>query len=301
YQGGWQNFWQEAKVDSPAFVNAMDVHPHWHGNLAWAVGVAGNRLAAFKSINKGRSWNIIFFPNEIRFTGLSLAIHPLHPDSVYVGLSGSVIMTPDSGKSWKSTGLAPGLVIFKAIAVDPFVPENIYAGGIGERNSFAFYHSRDAGKTWTSVLPPEGQPLAGVTDIQVMVEDLNAQPPRSLVFLATAGTGVWLYRPQLTTDVKGDERIPVQFHLHQNYPNPFNPETTIEYELAEPGRVRLTIYNLLGQRIRTLVDEWQPVGRYRVQWNGSGERGGRSLASGVYVYELRIGDTVIRKKMILLR
>ncbi|RMD89192.1 MAG: T9SS C-terminal target domain-containing protein, partial [Calditrichaeota bacterium] len=97
------------------------------------------------------------------------------------------------------------------------------------------------------------------------------------------------------------EARPKTFILHQNYPNPFNPETTIEYELTKPGQVRLTIYNLLGQQIQTLVDEWQPAGKYRVKWNGSRAHRAKSVASGVYVVELRLGEKSMRRKMILLR
>jgi hypothetical protein len=95
------------------------------------------------------------------------------------------------------------------------------------------------------------------------------------------------------------EEMPRQFTLHQNYPNPFNPETTIEYDLPQAGQVRLTIYNLLGQRVRTLVNNWQPAGPHHVSWAGTGESGVKSV-SGVYIYELKSGDTLLRKKMVLL-
>ncbi|RMD95494.1 MAG: T9SS C-terminal target domain-containing protein, partial [Calditrichaeota bacterium] len=98
-----------------------------------------------------------------------------------------------------------------------------------------------------------------------------------------------------------NDTIPSRTDLHQNYPNPFNPETTIEYELARPGHVRLTIYNLLGQRIQTLVDEWQPAGKYRVKWDGRGERGAKSVASGVYVVELKDGEKMQRRKLLVIR
>ncbi|MFQ5708434.1 MAG: T9SS type A sorting domain-containing protein, partial [bacterium] len=105
----------------------------------------------------------------------------------------------------------------------------------------------------------------------------------------------------IVTAVEEPAEGPKNFQLHQNYPNPFNPETTIEYELAQPGPVRLSIYNLLGQRLRTLVDEWQPAGSYRVRWSGSVEGGARSVASGVYVVELKVGEKVQRRKMLVIR
>jgi flagellar hook assembly protein FlgD len=63
------------------------------------------------------------------------------------------------------------------------------------------------------------------------------------------------------------------FALDQNVPNPFNPETTIRYRLAEPGNVRMTIYNSLGQAVRTLVDGYQPSGDRIVRWNSQDDQG----------------------------
>ncbi len=97
-----------------------------------------------------------------------------------------------------------------------------------------------------------------------------------------------------------EANTPSDFALYQNYPNPFNPETTIGYELVESNRVTLTIYNLLGQRVRTLVDEWQAAGNYRVVWDGSNDDN-RRLASSLYIYELRAGSNMTRRKMILLQ
>lgn len=94
--------------------------------------------------------------------------------------------------------------------------------------------------------------------------------------------------------------IPNKIQLFQNYPNPFNPETTIEYEIEHGGQVTLTIYNLLGQKVLTLVDEVQSAQTYQVKWTGLSEDG-IELASGIFIYELESGESVTRKKMLLLR
>ncbi|MGB4308954.1 MAG: T9SS type A sorting domain-containing protein, partial [Candidatus Cloacimonadaceae bacterium] len=73
--------------------------------------------------------------------------------------------------------------------------------------------------------------------------------------------------------------------LHQNYPNPFNPETTISYSVKEPGRVRLEVYNIKGQRVKTLVDADHSTGHYRLIFNAK-DTGGRSLGSGVYLLRM---------------
>jgi hypothetical protein len=83
--------------------------------------------------------------------------------------------------------------------------------------------------------------------------------------------------------------------LEQNYPNPFNPVTTIPYILPETSQVRLDVYNINGQRVRTLVDEQQPEGRYEVSLDGS------NLSSGVYLYRLIVGDFMDVKKLMLVK
>lgn len=81
----------------------------------------------------------------------------------------------------------------------------------------------------------------------------------------------------------------------KNYPNPFNPQTTISYSVAEPGNVQLQIYNTKGQLIETLVDDFKYAGNYAVEWNAEDQ------ASGVYFYQIKTDNSVIRKKCILLK
>jgi hypothetical protein len=86
------------------------------------------------------------------------------------------------------------------------------------------------------------------------------------------------------------------YELMQNYPNPFNPETIIEYQVPERGKVELNIYNMIGQKIRTLVDQELPIGTYHVMWDGKDDFG-RIVATGIYLYQLRGTNALITKKM----
>ncbi len=88
--------------------------------------------------------------------------------------------------------------------------------------------------------------------------------------------------------------------LHQNQPNPFNPNTVIGYYVPERCRVRLDVFDVKGSTVKVLVNENQPEGAYRVDWNGRYDDG-REAASGVYFYRLRAGKTVLSRKMILIR
>jgi len=102
------------------------------------------------------------------------------------------------------------------------------------------------------------------------------------------------------TSVEEPPVLPTQFALQQNFPNPFNPTTTIRYDLPEKSDVELSVYNLLGQKIRTLVQTQQNAGFHSVEWNGRNEQG-RKVASGVYIYHISAAQFVETKKMILLQ
>jgi hypothetical protein len=94
---------------------------------------------------------------------------------------------------------------------------------------------------------------------------------------------------------------PEQYALGNNYPNPFNPATTLKYALPEAGFVKLEIYNVVGQMVRTLVAGQQNAGRYVIQWDASDDSG-RSLSSGIYFYRLQAGGDFLEvKKMLLLK
>ena len=122
---------------------------------------------------------------------------------------------------------------------------------------------------------------------------------KGLAGLAYAETGV--------TSVEGrdDKSIPKEFILSQNYPNPFNPSTSSEFSVPVNSNVRLTIYNLLGQVVSTLVNEELSAGNYSVIWNGT-DTNGLQVSSGVYLYKMKASGNSgtpfsQTKKMILLK
>jgi hypothetical protein len=106
-------------------------------------------------------------------------------------------------------------------------------------------------------------------------------------------------------DETGDKEKPTEFALSQNYPNPFNPTTAIRFKvegqrLKVPVPTTLKIYNVLGEEVRTLVNEKKFPGDHTVQWDGKNDKG-EQLASGVYFYELKVGEYTSAKKMVLLK
>lgn len=94
--------------------------------------------------------------------------------------------------------------------------------------------------------------------------------------------------------------VPADFMLSQNFPNPFNPTTEIEYNIAAAGNYSINIYNILGQRLKTLISTNLPVGSYKVQWDGTDENH-QFVGSGIYFYSLKGKNLNLTKKMILLK
>jgi hypothetical protein len=94
--------------------------------------------------------------------------------------------------------------------------------------------------------------------------------------------------------------VPDRYSLSQNYPNPFNPETVIAFELPADSKVELTIYNILGEKVATLVNEFKAAGAYEVTWNGTRDDGS-TVSSGIYFYRLRAGDYAKSMKMTLMK
>jgi len=96
------------------------------------------------------------------------------------------------------------------------------------------------------------------------------------------------------------DMVPEEFKLGQNHPNPFNPTTGISYGLPEATNVRLEVFNVLGQQVRTLVNEYQSAGNYTVNWDGLNNNGS-SVASGIYFYRLTTDKEHATKKMMMLK
>jgi len=113
-------------------------------------------------------------------------------------------------------------------------------------------------------------------------------------------TSLGVYR--LVYDAKQEHLtgIPKTYQLSQNYPNPFNPQTTIKYDLPDPGNVNIAVYNILGQKVKTLADEYQEAGYKQVSWDGKDD-GGREVASGIYFYKIKTIGFEKTKKMVLLK
>ena len=131
----------------------------------------------------------------------------------------------------------------------------------------------------------------GGNDIKAADVDNNG----FLDLVVTRYTQISIYYNTSATAITSGTMPPADFLLFQNYPNPFNPSTTISYQISQAGLVQLSIYNLLGQKVRELVDATQSPGLYRVNIDATG------LAAGLYFYRLRCKQGCSTRKMVIIK
>ena len=115
--------------------------------------------------------------------------------------------------------------------------------------------------------------------------------------LNTSNFGFWYQYSQTITDVedKWMYEVPKQFELFQNYPNPFNPITIIRYGLPKESKVKIVVYNILGEVVTMLIDDLQEAGNYEVKFDAS------RMASGIYIYRIQAREFIETKKMVLMK
>ena len=151
---------------------------------------------------------------------------------------------------------------------------------------------------------PTMQPGASVLSNSVCGITYDSTFPNYFNLKFEMSSNGWLYwkdsiRVNVITGIEEDLQKPLTFKLEQNYPNPFNPSTRIQYQVSSNSHVSLNVYDVLGNEIATLVNEEKEPGSFEVEFNLAS--GNRNLASGVYFYQLKAGEFIETKKMILLR
>ena len=130
------------------------------------------------------------------------------------------------------------------------------------------------------------------------LNDVNQDGYEDLISMNNAGGVIYLqYNPPVE---EKKDNVNYATKLSSNYPNPFNPETKIIYSMAKAGRAELTVYNIKGQKVKTLIDENVTSGEHSVVWNGK-DKDGKDVSSGVYFYRIKTSDGVQSKKMLLLK
>src|SRR5512140_45386 len=240
------------------------------------------------------------FVGTIRRTFSDLGVPDLKPGdslkvSVWLKASG---LQPDSAAknpgSW-GVGLTPQFFA----TVDP----NAGYSGVGPDSVFKFPSVTSF--DWTQYSTTFYVPKDSFTTTGNNKGPVNSVEIRLHVYSTFVGTvyfdDVTFTRIAGTTSVEPvADGIPKVYELSNNYPNPFNPSTMIQYAVPRASNVSLIIYNILGQQVRTLVDQPHTAGRYTVSWDGR-DNLGHVVGSGVYFYRLIAGETTIVKKMLMLK
>jgi photosystem II stability/assembly factor-like uncharacterized protein len=189
------------------------------------------------------------------------------------------LKTTNGGATWEKIPDAPYLIN------DIYFHDQQQGWAIGTDSTFSgvILATKDGGAHWA-------------LQVNRLTGSLTALDARENYLWAVGDNGLVL-RADLTTAVDDDreQHLPPVFELFQNYPNPFNTRTAISYQLSTVSQVELSIYNLLGQKVVTLVSEKQPAGNYRVEWDAS------EFATGVYLYRLEAGAFSKTRKLILIK
>ena len=265
----------------------------------WVGGETGI-LAPYilRSNDKGKTW--IWSTPDLGGDNAcySIAFDPLDTSVVYAGMEGSVIKSTNGGKTWQQSGLRDTPYDMYALAsVQTGNRSLLFTGGATPPSQsgipeYGIFVSRDRGMTWASMN------LAGGTKgIRCFASEATSADG-CILFAGTMGDGVYMYQENPT--VVGPSVRPAVFRLDQNYPNPFNPATSIRYSLDKSSHVKLTILNLLGQKVRTLADADQSAGEYSVQWDATDDEK-HPVSSGIYFYRLETGKKTLCRKMHLIR
>jgi len=248
-------------------------------NRYGVIFAGANNGKIFRSIDFGDTWKQTKFsiPGGTVFSLAANSYGYLFAGMVDpTGYRGCYISS-DNGDNWEKTNLPN----YNVMSLNINSNDHIFAG-----TNYYVYQSTDNGQTWQSI-------NKGLTDwsIRTMIIDKNGY-----LYAGTYGGGICRSTQSTVTSVMENRQYPrLGFTLEQNYPNPFNPSTAIRYQLPVYSFVTLKIYNLLGQEVATLVDEFQNVGYKSVEWHTN------NIGSGVYFYKLTAGKIADVKKMILLR
>lgn len=170
------------------------------------------------------------------------------------------------------------------------------SGAVTDGNNYSYYEMIDTSDTPGEFIPHRlaiGGDMDGDGKKELVVQSVNHPSEVPTMYVVEWGviSGI---EPIITGN------IPKAYSLKQNYPNPFNPMTTLNYDLPKSGHVSLTIYNSLGQKVKTLVDKYHIAGRYDVTWDGT-DNHGLVVGSGIYFVTIKVNDFESSVKLTMLK
>jgi photosystem II stability/assembly factor-like uncharacterized protein len=277
-------------VSSAPSSNLLDVF-FINEQTGWVVGEGSvpDRLAkVFKSTDGGKTFVEQIITDLILAKSKSLtSVKFIDSQNGWaVGEEGTIIKTTNGGINWQQIGGNPIISQWLITTVDLneiFVIDKNNLWIAGDYGTVLF--TTDGGNTWHIDLSITFNYFSGLYFID----------PNTAIFVGGGGTILKADISNLTSVPKTKDVIATQYKLEQNYPNPFNPNTLIKYSVSQTCHITLTVFDLLGREVITLIDEEKNPGNYEVEFKDN------NYASGIYFYKLRTNKFTETKKMLLLK
>jgi len=308
------------------FYNPYEMAPGDHNTVVFGRADVW-KTTAVQTASTSSGWTQIATTAIISGSVSSIGISKNNADKIYIGTSnGKIHVTTNNGVNWTST---TGFPYVSDLWVDFNDDEICYATFGGVNPATHVLKTTNGGTNWftiTSNLPNIGvnsivkrqalpQMLFVGTDVGVFqstnegadwvvfntgfpnveVYDLKYKEGPKILMAATHGRGCFTFDISTIVNINNINGTPDKFTLSQNYPNPFNPVTKVEFGISKLGFVSLKVYDVLGNEVKTLVNENKPAGIYEAEFDGS------NLSSGVYFYRLSADEFVETKSMLLVK
>jgi photosystem II stability/assembly factor-like uncharacterized protein len=258
-----------------------------NSNIGWVVGDHGSIR---KTTDGGSTWNSQVSGTTAVLRGVCF-IDSLTGWTVGGRYDTSCVIfkTTDGGLNWIEQ-TSP--INWHLMSVQFLDANNGWAVGFGG----TIIQTTNGGENWTAVLLP----LTERSDLlQITFHKISSNEYTGWI----CGFGLTIYKANvITTSVKENEinSFPTLFKLDQNYPNPFNPSTTIQYQVAKQGNVEVTVFDIGGRTIKTLLNTEQHAGTYTIQWDSKNNEG-KLVSSGTYFYQVKSDNVNLVKKMLLIK
>jgi photosystem II stability/assembly factor-like uncharacterized protein len=261
-------------------------------NLGFAAGrsrkFGSNATVIFRTRDGGQIWEERGLPDTCGSTPVIVFdfVTPRIGWAVQTcGINATIYKSIDSAATWT---VDTTLSLFQAFAIDAVDSQHTWvAGRLGVNGRIA--KTSNGGASWNYESIPSSGRLLSI-----------AMKNTTTGFACGEAATLLVYSPISTDVADGRQNHPKSFELSQNYPNPFNGQTRILFTLQKSEPVTLTVYNILGQPVRKLVDETRPAGKNEISWDGRDERG-FSVPSGIYLYKLSTATEKQIRKMVLLK
>jgi photosystem II stability/assembly factor-like uncharacterized protein len=243
-----------------------------------------SRAIILRTTDGGDTWDTVYTTNRTNEWAWKITFPSRNTGYVSLQRNSNVapvyiLKTTDGGISWTEKLFSATGYFVQGIG---FLNDTLgWAGG----TSLAPKQTTDGGTTWTSI---------------TIGNSLNRFRKINDSLMYVSGAGMWKYSPGTALSVQKNAPVPADGNLEQNYPNPFNPQTTINFTVPEAGFATISIYDIGGAWIRTLLADNVQKGNYTVSWNGRIESD-EEAPSGTYFYRLQTKNFTETKKMILVR